>query len=58
MELVAGIDRSVEFGQPQLHAVQVEQRREVAELVAVERSLELANDHRVELPARVRESCQ
>ncbi|MEU4555387.1 hypothetical protein [Micromonospora violae] len=38
VELVAGVDRAVEFGQPQLHAVQVEQRREVAELVAVERS--------------------
>ncbi|MEV4272884.1 hypothetical protein AB0N38_28795 [Micromonospora aurantiaca] len=58
VKVVAGVDRAVELGQPQLDAVEFEQRREVAELVAVEGSFELSYYHRVESAVGVGEGCQ
>jgi hypothetical protein len=58
MGRVVDVDRAVEFGQPQLHAVTFEDRRHLQELLAVEGAFVLADHDRVELAVRVSDRCQ
>jgi len=58
MGRVVDVDRAVEFGQPQLHAVPFEDRRYLQELFAVEGAFVLAHHDRVEPAARVSDRCQ
>ena len=51
--LVGRIDRPADFRHPQRHAVVLEQRERVAELVAVERALRLAHHDRLKAPVGV-----
>ena len=52
--LVGRVDRAADLGHPQRHAVVLEQREGVAELVAVERPLRLADHDGVEAAVRGR----
>jgi hypothetical protein len=51
--VATGVDRAADLGDPQGHAVVLEQREGEAELVAVERALRFADDHGVEAAVRV-----
>ncbi|MDT5024064.1 MAG: hypothetical protein QOE61_490, partial [Micromonosporaceae bacterium] len=53
MGRVLVVDGAVRFGQPQLHTVPLEQRRQVEQLLAVERPLVLPDHDRVEPALRV-----
>lgn len=48
MRLTGGVNRPANLGDPQLHAVVLEQREGQAELVAVERAVRLTDDDRAE----------
>ncbi|HEY3907198.1 MAG TPA: hypothetical protein VGM14_25055 [Streptosporangiaceae bacterium] len=53
VRFVVRVDRASNLGHPQLHAVVGEQREGVAELVAVERPLRLADNHCFKATVRV-----
>jgi len=52
---LAGVDRPVQLGQPQLHTVRGEYRRQLFVLAGVERPLELAHHDRIKPPIRLGE---